>query len=564
VGSEICIRVSYFYEDLGYTPFVVVDIWQGVHEQIDADLYISNDGDDNNSGLTPDQAMKTVQYAYNLIKSNPENPRTIYMAPGVYNNSVLGWPNVPIALKSNVTLEGISPEETKIIVDKSVSNWPVGAVNSISLWFENITVKNMTLTNLSGIALAGSITKNFQVENVIIENCHIQYRPPVTIIGALYFSSYYFKDVIIRNNISDTEHSAAGYLSAKEIGFDNVTVENNINLGSDPEGIVGILEIKVEKELVIKNSKFINNESACPEQYGANFRFTPSPGYDDSVTVVIDNCLFANNTNTNITRNNRIIGKDVLLNNCTFANNSGGDDYALTVATDHTVKIYNTIIANNEQPYPILYGESLIVDNCLFSNTSNIASSSISNDVTLGEGNIYGADPLFAGTDPSNPTYYMLTGDEVNGYSPAIDAGSRDFSYMPDWYESPRIDLYGEPRIFGDRVDIGCYEYQGFTVDNDVQTVSELLTSINYPNPFNPETTIEFNNPLQGQVNINIYNLKGQLVRNLLQDNLSQGVHKVIWQGRDSNDKQVASGVYFYKIQSGNKQSVTKKIILMK
>ena len=98
---------------------------------------------------------------------------------------------------------------------------------------------------------------------------------------------------------------------------------------------------------------------------------------------------------------------------------------------------------------------------------------------------------------------------------------------------------------------------------NSILETNNIVT-INYPNPFNPETTIEFNNPVQGQVDINIYNLKGQLVKNLLQDNLNQGVHKVIWHGRDSNDKQVASGVYFYKISSGNKQSVTKKIILMK
>ncbi|MFA7057064.1 MAG: T9SS type A sorting domain-containing protein [Candidatus Cloacimonadales bacterium] len=43
-----------------------------------------------------------------------------------------------------------------------------------------------------------------------------------------------------------------------------------------------------------------------------------------------------------------------------------------------------------------------------------------------------------------------------------------------------------------------------------------------------------------------------------------QGVHKVVWQGTDSNNRQVASGVYFYRINSANKKSITKKIILMK
>jgi len=204
------------------------------------------------------------------------------------------------------------------------------------------------------------------------------------------------------------------------------------------------------------------------------------------------------------------------------------------------------------------------MDNCLFSNVDNIASSSVSDDATLGENNIYGADPLFAGTDPSNPTYYMLAGDDINGYSPAIDAGSRDFSFMPDWYEEPQFDLYGNPRIFGERIDIGCYEYQGYILDNEIETVTDKFTATNYPNPFNPETTIEFNNPVQGEVNINIYNLKGQLVKSLLQDNLTQGVHKVVWQGTDSNNRQVASGVYFYRVTNSNRGSITKKIILMK
>ncbi len=555
---------NYFYEDLGYTPFAVVDILQGEHEQIDADLYVANEGDDNNSGLNPQEPMKTVHKAYNLIKSNPENPRTIYMAQGVYNNSVLGYTNVPIALKSFVTLEGISPEETKIIIDKSVSSWPVGAVNSISLWFENITVKNMTLSNLSGIALAGSITKNFKIENVIIENCNSQYRSPITIIGSLYHSTYQFKDVVVRNNISGTRYSAAGYLSAKNIEFDNVRVENNVNLGLDEDGIVGILEIYVEKELAIKNSKFINNVSVLEVETGANFRFLYAPSYQDSIRIIVDNSLFANNNNGLDSKNIFFAANEVFINNSTFANNVGGDNYALTAASNLPTTIYNTIIANNEQPNSIRYGESLIVDYCLFSNTSNIATSPISNDLTLGENNIYGEDPLFAGTDPTNPTYYMLAGDDVNGYSPAIDAGSRDFSFMPDWYESPREDLYGNPRIYGNRVDMGCYEYQGYTVDNEIQSIANKLTATNYPNPFNPETAIEFNNPLQGQVTVNIYNLKGQLVKNLLQDKLNQGVHRVVWQGRDSNDKQVASGVYFYKISAENNKSVTKKIILMK
>ncbi|MBI9032431.1 T9SS type A sorting domain-containing protein [bacterium] len=112
--------------------------------------------------------------------------------------------------------------------------------------------------------------------------------------------------------------------------------------------------------------------------------------------------------------------------------------------------------------------------------------------------------------------------------------------------------------------DSRIYYHVSLTKDNTSIIETNQIITTNYPNPFNPETTIEFNNPVQGQVSVNIYNLKGQLVKSLLQDNLNQGVHKVIWRGNDSNDQQVASGVYFYKISSGNNKSVTKKIILMK
>ncbi|MFA7057065.1 MAG: T9SS type A sorting domain-containing protein [Candidatus Cloacimonadales bacterium] len=554
-----------FFEDINFTPFPVIDIQQGVYQLIDADLYVANEGDDRNSGLTPEEPFKTVHKAFKLIKSNPENPRTIYMAPGIYNNTVLNRSDVPIALKSFVTLEGVSPEETKIIIDKSLAHWPVGVVNCVSLKFEDITVKNLSLTNLSDAAISGSATKNFRVENVIVENCNSGCVSAVFITSQLNYATVYFKDVIVRNNISETSISAAGNIYAKEVVFDNVTVENNINMGSVQNGIIGTFEIFISENLVIKNSKFINNESAVECFGGANFRFCHFPGHVDSAKIYVDNCLFANNTNGQISRNWMFIGKEVVINNSTFANNSGGTPYVIAVATpDGTLEIHNTIIANNAQPNAIQYGSSLIMDNCLFSNVDNITNSTMSMEPTLGENNIYGADPLFAGTDPSNPTYYMLAGDDLNGYSPAIDAGSRDFSFMPDWYEEPQFDLYGNPRIFGERIDIGCYEYQGYTVDNDIETVTDKFTATNYPNPFNPETTIEFNNPVQGEVKINIYNLKGQLVKSLLQDNLTQGVHKVVWQGTDSNNRQVASGVYFYRITSSNRGSITKKIILMK
>jgi hypothetical protein len=90
----------------------------------------------------------------------------------------------------------------------------------------------------------------------------------------------------------------------------------------------------------------------------------------------------------------------------------------------------------------------------------------------------------------------------------------------------------------------------------------------NYPNPFNPSTTIRFSLPSHSTTgglptSLRIYNVMGQLVRTLVDEPLAEGSHQVIWDGKDDYGDQVASGVYFYKLRSGEYQE-TKKMVMMK
>jgi hypothetical protein len=85
----------------------------------------------------------------------------------------------------------------------------------------------------------------------------------------------------------------------------------------------------------------------------------------------------------------------------------------------------------------------------------------------------------------------------------------------------------------------------------------------NYPNPFNPSTTIEFGIPADGKVKLCIYNLKGQKVKELLNAPLERGYHKAVWDGKDKNNRSVSSGVYFVRLEAG-KTIQTRKIMLMK
>lgn len=97
--------------------------------------------------------------------------------------------------------------------------------------------------------------------------------------------------------------------------------------------------------------------------------------------------------------------------------------------------------------------------------------------------------------------------------------------------------------------------------NNDINLVTTLKG--NYPNPFNPETTISFSTQKDNVVTLDIYNVKGQRVKTLLNEHKVAGQHSVVWNGTDNNDKPVSSGVYFYRMRNGEFSS-TKKMILMK
>ena len=85
----------------------------------------------------------------------------------------------------------------------------------------------------------------------------------------------------------------------------------------------------------------------------------------------------------------------------------------------------------------------------------------------------------------------------------------------------------------------------------------------NYPNPFNPETTINYSLKENTKISLNIYNIKGEKVKTLVNKLLPAGEHSIIWKGKNDSGKSVTSGVYFYKLKAGE-FNCTKKMILMK
>lgn len=106
------------------------------------------------------------------------------------------------------------------------------------------------------------------------------------------------------------------------------------------------------------------------------------------------------------------------------------------------------------------------------------------------------------------------------------------------------------------------------TVDvKDYDKIKNVLNTFallqNYPNPFNPTTKIEFNIPNSAQVEVNIFDINGQLVKRLINDFLEKGYHQSTWDAKNQMGQIVASGTYIYQVKSDN-QIISKKMLFIK
>ena len=106
------------------------------------------------------------------------------------------------------------------------------------------------------------------------------------------------------------------------------------------------------------------------------------------------------------------------------------------------------------------------------------------------------------------------------------------------------------------------FEGNGIENENYIPIFSTKLGR-NYPNPFNPVTNITYSIKETDRVTLEVYNLRGQLVKTLVNKIIETGNYSLTWDGTDNSNKSVSSGVYFYKMKAGIFQQ-TKRMILMK
>jgi hypothetical protein len=185
------------------------------------------------------------------------------------------------------------------------------------------------------------------------------------------------------------------------------------------------------------------------------------------------------------------------------------------------------------------------------------------------------------GNDWSEPAYLNAKeGDEnyfpeLNGMIPVFVYPTYELEALG--YDSCKLHFfftddysYGSS-VIGNGVDngsmlyyatLGIDLYQCSSDKNMIPVCNSKLIS-NYPNPFNPSTTIQFKLAEESEVSMEIYNIKGQKVKTLTNEFLLIGKHERIWDGKDENKQSVSSGIYFCKLRS-SKYSAYRKMILLK
>ena len=131
----------------------------------------------------------------------------------------------------------------------------------------------------------------------------------------------------------------------------------------------------------------------------------------------------------------------------------------------------------------------------------------------------------------------------------------------PGTYNCDLVIMSNDPEHLTENIPVELVVTSTEGEDTIIPAVTKLVG--NYPNPFNPETSINFHTSQEGNVAINIFNIKGQKVTTLVNEIMPAGVHSISWNGKDENDRSVTSGIYFYTMQSGKYHS-TKKMMLLK
>ena len=523
---SVLLPTPYFiYSSDGFghqSEFYTYSIDNGFFNPIDADLYVNPvTGDNNNDGITPYEPFKTIAYALSSIAIDTINKNTIHLANGYYCDSTNGE-RFRLNIRPFVNI--IGENRDGVILDgRYLTNIASGNTEVSDYSFAKMTMKRGGIVREDGWQIGSSFVGMYQQNDNIV------------------FDSIVFTDGWSRNP------------TFYPVRCNNVTIKN-CEFINTIGGVALRLGSENEDSMFVYNCKFINN---MPDYNNPDLTFGKALSIlgEESVKVIA-NSLFTGNNKQTISN---WLSDNLYLINCTFTENTLiSNTFSSISSHDASLYMYNCISYNEGNiPLSLTYYE-----------TQDTVVMEIYNSlIEGGEESIYVQPGLtklhYDETNiDANPLFYGGAEYPYNlsDLSPCIDAGTLD---LPAWIELPEFDLAGNPRIVGETIDMGAYEWNPTVGVNEYQSIKrekEKLLSV-APNPFSTSTIISAKFPVKSHVKLEIYNNYGQRVKAFMDEVTLPGASHIIWLGDDYNNQALPTGIYHIVMFVDEKEVESLKLI---
>ncbi len=482
-------------------------------------LYVAIDGDNNNSGTTPDEPLKDISFALLKAACDSISPDTIHVANGEY--SLSGGEKFPLSLKRDVSIQGTHRDSTILDAENQIF-----LLNGI-IFADNYKISNMTLRNGNGDTISP-----YKLGGVYIQsnkNCT-------------------FENLLFKNNTGEG-NSAGAVVSSNNFLISNVEFNHNIGGGAFITGYNSIGNSPPDT-VRFENCKFAQNVPDYGMEYavGGGLAVVGQASFPYYITAILTNCLFIQNHLRDINNGygaNAVGAQDnasVYLVNCTLADNTSDNPQsrAIGVTYGSHVHVYNSIVYNNEFGPAYMFtlngdfgeGHLSIYNSLIEGGEAAIDIVSAYNYLNYSPTNI-DADPMFTGIG-ENPY-------QIDFGSPCIDTGTLD---LPPFIHLPETDLAGNPRVYGATIDMGAYEWNPTVGSNQTIIPEKEKILMVAPNPFSTDTRIMVKTNTACHMQLAIYNNSGQRVKVLMDGTSIAGTSIIHWHGEDEYNRSLPAGIY--------------------